>query len=84
MALNTVSSERLSTNVKTTNLNSGFGQLSNRNVVKNGAMQIAQRGTSFTSVSATAYHLDRFQIIYTKLICCFYCYTVYGFARWIW
>ena len=62
MALNTVSSERLSTNVKTTNLNSGFGQLSNRNVVKNGAMQIAQRGYSFSGVSATAYHLDRFQL----------------------
>jgi len=62
MALNTVSSERLSTNVKTTNLNSGFGQLSNRNVIKNSAMQIAQRGTSFTSVTSSAYHLDRFYL----------------------
>jgi hypothetical protein len=36
--------------------------LSNRNVIKNSAMQIAQRGYSFSSVSATAYHLDRFQL----------------------
>ena len=36
--------------------------LSNRNVIKNGAMQIAQRGYSFSGVSATAYHLDRFQL----------------------
>ena len=36
--------------------------LSNRNVIKNSAMQIAQRGTSFTSVTSTAYHLDRFQL----------------------
>jgi hypothetical protein len=34
--------------------------LSNRNLIINGAMQVAQRGTSFASVS-TAYTLDRFQ-----------------------
>ena len=32
-----------------------------RNIVINGAMQVAQRGTSFTSVSTSAYHLDRFR-----------------------
>jgi len=32
-----------------------------RNIVINGAMQVAQRGTSFTSVTASAYHLDRFK-----------------------
>tara|TARA_A100001391_G_scaffold189878_1_gene161715 strand:+ start:312 stop:1349 length:1038 start_codon:yes stop_codon:yes gene_type:complete len=32
-----------------------------RNIVINGAMQVAQRGTSFTSVAASAYHLDRFK-----------------------
>ena len=32
-----------------------------RNLIINGAMQVAQRGTSFTSVSASAYHLDRWQ-----------------------
>ena len=32
-----------------------------RNIVINGAMQVAQRGTSFTSVAASAYHLDRFR-----------------------
>jgi len=37
------------------------GQLGNRNLIINGAMQVAQRGTSFTSVTASAYHLDRFQ-----------------------
>jgi len=32
-----------------------------RNIIINGAMQVAQRGTSFTSVAASAYHLDRFR-----------------------
>ena len=32
-----------------------------RNIIINGAMQVAQRGTSFTSVAASAYHLDRFK-----------------------
>lgn len=32
-----------------------------RNLISNGGMQVAQRGTSFTSVAATAYHLDRWQ-----------------------
>ena len=36
--------------------------LSNKNVIKNSAMQIAQRGTSFTSVTSSAYHLDRFYL----------------------
>ena len=36
--------------------------LSNRNLIINGAMQIAQRGTSFTSVTSSAYHLDRFYL----------------------
>ncbi len=38
------------------------GQLGNRNKIINGAMQIAQRGTSFTSVTSSAYHLDRFYL----------------------
>jgi len=65
MALNTVSSDRLSTNVKASNLNSGFGQLGNRNKIINGAMQISQRnGTSSTNIegNTTKYHLDRFSI----------------------
>ena len=33
-----------------------------RNIVINGAMQVAQRGTSFTGVTSTGtYHIDRFQ-----------------------
>jgi len=37
------------------------GALSNRNLIINGAMQVAQRGTSFTpSAAATTYTLDRF------------------------
>ena len=32
-----------------------------RNMIINGAMQVAVRGTSFTSVSGSAYHLDRFR-----------------------
>ena len=33
-----------------------------RNLIINGAMQVFQRGTSFTSVSNTAYHADRFEL----------------------
>jgi len=34
--------------------------LSNRNLIINGAMQVAQRGTSFTDPTGAAYTLDRF------------------------
>ena len=37
------------------------GQLSGRNVIVNGGMAIAQRGTSFSTGSSTVYTLDRFQ-----------------------
>ena len=40
------------------------GQLSNRRININGAMQLAQRGTSFTGVNATAFHMDRYQLYY--------------------
>jgi len=33
-----------------------------RNIVINGAMQVFQRGTSFTSVANTAFHADRFEL----------------------
>jgi len=37
--------------------------LSNRNLIINGAMQVAQRGTSVTNISTEAYHtLDRFNL----------------------
>ena len=37
------------------------GQLSNRNLIINGSMQVAQRGTSTTSVTSSGYHAaDRF------------------------
>ena len=61
MALTTVSSDRLSTNVKNTNFTAAekqdltddilplAGQLGNRNLIINGAFQVAQRGTSSTS-----------------------------------
>ena len=61
MALTTVSSDRLSTNVKNTNFTAAekqdltndilplAGQLGNRNLIINGAMQVAQRGTSSTT-----------------------------------
>ncbi len=62
MALTTVSSDRLSTNVKASNLNSGFGQLGNRNLIINGAMQVSQRGTSFADSANGSYTLDRFNI----------------------
>jgi len=40
-------------NINTTSVNSG--QLSNRNMIINGAMQVSQRGTSEASVSTTQY-----------------------------
>ena len=54
MALSQVGLERLNT---ATSKKIG----TNKNLIINGAMQVAQRGTSFTSVTASAYHLDRFQ-----------------------
>ena len=71
MALNTVSSDRLSTNVKNTNFTAAekqdltddilplAGQLGNRNLIINGAMNVAQRGTSSTSDGYQT--VDRFQ-----------------------
>ena len=71
MALNTVSSDRLSTNVKNTNFTAAekqdltddilplAGQLGNRNLIINGAMQVAQRGTS-SSVDGYS-TIDRFR-----------------------
>ncbi len=32
-----------------------------RNIIINGAMKVSQRGTSFTSVAGSAYHLDRYR-----------------------
>jgi hypothetical protein len=64
MALNVVSSDRLSTNVKTSNLATILsGKVgSSKNLIINGAMNVAQRGTSATT---TGYNtLDRFQIGY--------------------
>ena len=71
MALNTVSSDRLSTNVKNTNFTAAekqdltddilplAGQLGNRNLIINGAMQVAQRGTSSTASGLGT--VDRFR-----------------------
>ena len=54
MALSQVGLERL--NTATTDK---IGE--RKNLIINGAMQVAQRGTSFASQTGTAYHLDRFQ-----------------------
>jgi hypothetical protein len=43
------------------------GGLTGRNLIINGAMQVAQRGTSFSSVTTGAYHLDRFKTILSGL-----------------
>ena len=37
------------------------GALSNRNLIINGAMQVAQRGTSFTGIGSATYTLDRWR-----------------------
>ena len=74
MALTTVSSDRLATNVKNTNFTAAekqdltddilplAGQLGNRNLIINGAMQVAQRGTSSTTSGYGS--VDRFHIQY--------------------
>jgi hypothetical protein len=53
MALNTVSTNRLSTNVKPSNLSSGFGPLGSRNMVINGAMQVNQRGNGSLTINSS-------------------------------
>ena len=40
-------------------------QYGNRNLIINGAMQVAQRGTSFTNPSVSAYTLDRWSTVYS-------------------
>ena len=76
MALTTVSSDRLSTNVKNTNFTAAekqdltddilplAGQLGNRNLIINGAMQVAQRGTSSSATGNQFLTLDRFRLTY--------------------
>jgi len=51
MALNVVSSDRLSTNVKTSNLATGLSDKvgQSKNIIINGAMDVAQRATSSTA-----------------------------------
>ena len=76
MALNTVSSDRLSTNVKNTNFTSaekqdltddikpllGSSGGGNKNLIINGAMQVAQRGSSSTTNGYGS--VDRFSVTY--------------------
>ena len=73
MALTTVSSDRLSTNVKNTNFTSAekqdltddilplAGQLGNKNKIINGGMTVSQRNgtTVVTGVNTTGYRIDR-------------------------
>jgi len=76
MALNTVSSDRLSTNVKNTNFTAAekqdltddilplAGQIGNRNLLINGDMQISQRnGTSSVAVVNNSFTVDRWQAV---------------------
>ncbi len=67
MALNVVSTDRLSTNVNTTNLNASFGQLANRSVIINGGMQVSQRATTSASITTGGYHtVDRWYTTITS------------------
>ena len=65
MALNIVSSDRLSTNVKTSNLATGLSDKvgQSKNLIINGAMAVAQRAT--TSTSSGIYTVDRFSVKYS-------------------
>ena len=47
------------------NINAGGGGV-NRNLIINGAMNVAQRGTSYASVANNAYTLDRFAFTYSQ------------------
>jgi len=65
MALNVVSSDRLSTNVKTSNLATGLSDKvgQNKNLIINGACAVAQRSTS--AVTDDSYRtVDRFSLGY--------------------
>ena len=80
MALNTISSDRLSTNVKNTNFTAAekqdltddilplAGQLGNRNLIINGTMEVSQRGTSAVVTSDGSNEgyntVDRWQTIF--------------------
>ena len=57
MALNVVSTDRLSTNVKTSNLATGLSSKvgESKNLIINGAMQVAQRATSSTTTGSVSY-----------------------------
>ena len=75
MALNTVSSDRLSTNVKNTNFTAAekqdltddilplAGQIGNRNLIINGSQIIDQRNLGSNVTAHLAYPTDRFRII---------------------
>ena len=43
------------------------GALSNRNLIINGAMQVAQRGTSFSSITVDQYVVDRFVLLLNSI-----------------
>tara|TARA_R100000388_G_scaffold93732_1_gene79048 strand:- start:237 stop:1376 length:1140 start_codon:yes stop_codon:yes gene_type:complete len=62
MALTTVSSDRLATNVKTSNLGTELSKKvgQKKNLIINGSMQVAQRGTSSTTSGYGS--VDRFRI----------------------
>tara|TARA_R100000152_G_C6762605_1_gene186891 strand:- start:425 stop:1588 length:1164 start_codon:yes stop_codon:yes gene_type:complete len=64
MALNVVSSDRLSTNVKTSNLATGLSDKvgQSKNIAINGAMNVAQRGTSTTTNAD--FCVDRFMCLF--------------------
>ena len=62
MALNVVSTDRLSTNVKTSNLATDLSAVvgSRKNLIINGSFQVMQRGTQ-TSVTTGKYGIDRWK-----------------------
>tara|TARA_R100001463_G_scaffold55361_1_gene106836 strand:+ start:186 stop:1256 length:1071 start_codon:yes stop_codon:yes gene_type:complete len=64
MALNVVSSDRLSTNVKISNLATGLSDKvgQSKNIIINGAMNVAQRGTSTTTTNTMC--VDRYKCFF--------------------
>ena len=86
MALNTVSSDRLSTNVKNTNFTAAekqdltddilplAGQIGNRNMVHNGEFVVSQRDFSSSAVTQTgeAFTIDRWKTRMSANSCLLY------------
>ena len=61
MALSTIKTASIANDAITTDKIINDGNLGSRNLIINGAMQVAQRGTSAVAVGAGTFIVDRFK-----------------------